>query len=102
MPYAGPLIRLTVRAYSREQAVELATATVTQLRAVHQRLEATPLKAARARPAPLEADLQAAKVYRARQQQAAAAGHQGDAGQKDGQNPTHGSGTCRGRVCSKG
>ena len=29
MPYAGPLIKLSVRAYSREQATELATAAVT-------------------------------------------------------------------------
>ncbi len=58
LPYAGPLIRLTVRAYSRQQASELATATVTQLRAIHQRLEQISLTSARARLAQVEADLQ--------------------------------------------
>ena len=87
MPYAGPLIRLTVRAYSREQATELATATVTQLGAVHQRLEETPLKAARARLTQLEADLQTAEADQTRYQQAASGGNKGDAGSKDVQNP---------------
>ncbi|MEO8997718.1 MAG: Wzz/FepE/Etk N-terminal domain-containing protein [Rhodanobacter sp.] len=87
MPYAGSLIRLTVRAYSREQAIALATATVTQLRAVHQRLEEAPLKAARARLTQLEADLQTAEADRARYQQAATGGNKGDAGSKDVQNP---------------
>src|SRR3546814_5737142 len=35
MPYAGPLIRLTVRAYSREQAVELADRKSTRLNSSH-------------------------------------------------------------------
>ena len=87
MPYAGPLIRLTVRAYSREQATELATATVTQLHAVHQRLEEAPLRAARARLTQLEADLQTVEADRTRYQQAAAGGNKGDAGSKDLQNP---------------
>jgi uncharacterized protein involved in exopolysaccharide biosynthesis len=87
MPYAGPLIRLTVRAYSREQATELATATVTQLRAVHQRLEEAPLKAARARLSQLEADLQTALADQARYRQAAAGGNKGDAAGKDVPNP---------------
>ena len=87
MPYAGPLIRLTVRAYSRQQASELATATVTQLSAIHQRLEEMPLKSARARLAQIEADLQTAEADRARYQKAAAPGNKGDAGSKDVQNP---------------
>jgi uncharacterized protein involved in exopolysaccharide biosynthesis len=74
MPYAGPLIRLTVRAYSREQATELAMATVTRLNAIHQRLEEAPLKAARARLARIEADLKVTEADRARYQQAAAPG----------------------------
>jgi uncharacterized protein involved in exopolysaccharide biosynthesis len=74
MPYAGPLIRLTVRAYSREQAVELATVTVARLHAVHQRLEELPLKAARARLAGIEADLDTARADQARYRQAADAG----------------------------
>ncbi|MEO8746261.1 MAG: Wzz/FepE/Etk N-terminal domain-containing protein [Rhodanobacter sp.] len=87
MPYAGPLIKLSARAYSREQATELATAAVTQLRAIHQRLEETPLKAARARLTQIEADLQTAEADRARYRQAAMPGNKGDAGRKDVQNP---------------
>lgn len=87
MPYAGPLIRLTVRAYSREQAAELATATVARLRTVHQGLEEAPLKAARARLAGVEDDLQTAEADRARYQQAANPGNKGDAGSDDVQNP---------------
>jgi Uncharacterized protein involved in exopolysaccharide biosynthesis len=87
MPYAGPLIRLTVRAYSRQQASELATATVNQLRVVHQRLEEMPLKSARARLAQIEADLQTAEADRARYQQAVAPRSKSDAASKDVQNP---------------
>ncbi|KZC27118.1 Wzz/FepE/Etk N-terminal domain-containing protein [Rhodanobacter denitrificans] len=74
MPYAGPLVRLTVRAYSREQAAELATATVARLAAVHRRQEEAPLQAARARLARIEADLQVAEGDLARYQRAAAPG----------------------------
>lgn len=87
MPYAGPLIRLTVRAYSREQAAELANATVDRLRTVHQRLEEAPLKAARVRLARVEDDLQTAEADRARYQQAAKPGNKGGAGSNDVQNP---------------
>ncbi|OOG41315.1 Wzz/FepE/Etk N-terminal domain-containing protein [Rhodanobacter sp. C05] len=87
LPYAGPLIRLTVRAYSRQQASELATATVTQLRAIHQRLEEISLTSARARLAQIEADLQAAEADQARYQQAATPVNRGDAGTRDVQSP---------------
>ncbi|HEV7122103.1 MAG TPA: Wzz/FepE/Etk N-terminal domain-containing protein [Rhodanobacter sp.] len=87
MPYAGPLIRLTVRAYSREQAAELASATVTRLQAVHQRLEQMPLEAARARLVQLDADLHAAEAERTRYQRATAGHNKGDAGSGDLQNP---------------
>ncbi|MFC5579822.1 Wzz/FepE/Etk N-terminal domain-containing protein [Rhodanobacter terrae] len=87
MPYAGPLIRLTVRAYSRQQASELATATVDQLRLVHQHLEEMPLKSARARLAQIEADLQTAEADRARYQQAVTPRSKSDAASKDVQNP---------------
>ena len=87
MPYAGPLIKLTVRAYSREQAVELATATVARLRAIHQHLEEAPLKAARARLTQLEADLQTALADQARYQQAAMPGNKSGTGSQDVQNP---------------
>jgi len=87
MPYAGPLIRLTVRAYSREQASELATATVKQLGAVHQSLEAALLQAARVRLTQLEDDLRTVEADRARLQRAAAGGASGGASSKDLQNP---------------
>ena len=72
LPYAGPLIRLNVRAYSREQASRFAAATSAQLHALHQRLEVLPLKSARERLAHVEADLQTTMADRARLQQAAA------------------------------
>lgn len=85
--YAGSLVKLTVRAYSRQQASELAAATVARLRAVHQDLEEAPLKSARARLAQIESDLQTAQADRARYQQAAASGSRGGAGGKDMANP---------------
>ncbi|MDW2981325.1 MAG: Wzz/FepE/Etk N-terminal domain-containing protein [Rhodanobacter sp.] len=87
MLYAGSLVKLTVRAYSREQAGALAAATVARLRAVHRELEEAPLKAAHARLAQLEADLQSAEADRARYQQAAAAGNRREAGGQDVANP---------------
>ncbi|MFC5436121.1 Wzz/FepE/Etk N-terminal domain-containing protein [Rhodanobacter umsongensis] len=71
LPYAGPLIRLNVRAYSRQQARQFAAATVAQLHALHRRLEALPLNSARARLARVEADLQTTLADQARLQQAA-------------------------------
>lgn len=87
MLYAGSLVRLNVRAYSRQQASELATATVTQLQALHQRLEALPLKSARARLDHIEADLQTTMADRARLQQASTSKNEGVAGSRDVQNP---------------
>jgi len=87
MPYAGPLIRLSVRAYSRQQASELATATVKQLGAVHQGLEAALLQAARVRLTQLEDDLRTVEADRARLQRVAAGGASGGASSKDLQNP---------------
>ena len=72
LPYAGPLIRLNVRAYSREQASRFAAATSAQLHALHQRLEVLPLKSARERLAHVEADLHTTMADRARLQQVAA------------------------------
>ncbi|TAM61553.1 MAG: lipopolysaccharide biosynthesis protein [Rhodanobacter sp.] len=72
LPYAGPLIRLSVRGYSRQQASALAMATVTALHAVHQRLEAAPLRSARARLDALQSALQIALADRARLQQVVA------------------------------
>jgi LPS O-antigen subunit length determinant protein (WzzB/FepE family) len=87
MLYAGSLVKLTVRAYSRQQASELAAATVARLRTIHRGLEEAPLKSARARLAQIEADLQTAQADRARYQQAAAPGSKGGAGGKDMANP---------------
>lgn len=87
MPYAGPLIRLNVRAYSRQQASQFATATVTRLHVLHQRLEALPLKSARARFDLIEADLQTTMADRARLQQASTSKNEGAAASKDVQNP---------------
>lgn len=81
LPYAGPLIRLRVRAYSREQAAELATATVARLGAIHQRLEEVPLKAARERLARNEVELRTAEADRDRYRQTAVPGS------KDAQGP---------------
>ena len=87
MLYAGSLVKLTVRAYSRQQASELAAATVAQLRLVHQGLEEAPLAAARARLAQIDAGLQAALADQARYRQAAAPGNGDGAGGKDMANP---------------
>jgi hypothetical protein len=74
LPYAGPLIKLTVRAYSPQQAIGLATATVSQLQAVHHQFEATPLRLAHARLDEVQADLQSAVAERDHLQQAAMQG----------------------------
>jgi LPS O-antigen subunit length determinant protein (WzzB/FepE family) len=87
MLYAGSLVKLTVRAYSRQQARELAEATVARLRAVHQGLEEARLKSARARLAQIDSDLQTALADQARYQQAAASRNKGEAGGKDVANP---------------
>lgn len=87
MLYAGSLVKLTVRAYSREQAGALAAATVAQLRAVHRELEEAPLQAAHARLARLEADLRTATADRTRYQQAAEPGNARAAGARDLANP---------------
>lgn len=87
MLYAGSLVKLTVRAYSRQQASELAAATVARLRLVHQGLEEAPLAAARARLAQINGELRTALADQARYQQAAQSGSQGDPGGKDVANP---------------
>lgn len=71
MPYAGPLVKMSVRAYSPQQAQQLATATAAKLQDVHRDIEATPLKLARARLDEVQTELQAALTARAHLQQAA-------------------------------
>jgi hypothetical protein len=87
MPYAGPLIRLNVRAYSRQQATQLAMATVIQLHAVHQHLEAMPLRAARARLEQIQADLQTTMADRVRFQQAGRSANKDDSGSRGAERP---------------
>jgi uncharacterized protein involved in exopolysaccharide biosynthesis len=87
LPYAGPLIRLSVRSYSRRQAGELASATVARLHAIHQPLEEVQLASARARLARIEGDLQTAQADLARYRKAAQPGSPRGPEGKDPANP---------------
>jgi hypothetical protein len=71
LAYAGPLIKVSVRGYSAEQADKFAAATVAQLQAIHRDLQAVPLKLARARLDEVQSSLQTAIAERDRLQQAA-------------------------------
>jgi uncharacterized protein involved in exopolysaccharide biosynthesis len=77
LPYAGPLIKLSVRGYSPQQANRLATATVDQLQAIHQRIAAMALARALARLDEVQKELQAALADRDRLLRAATAGGRG-------------------------
>lgn len=74
MFYAGSVIKMTVRAYSQQQAHQFVLATVDQLRTIHQHIEATPLTLARARLDEVQADLQAAIAERDQLQKTAMSG----------------------------
>ncbi|MFI4959462.1 MAG: Wzz/FepE/Etk N-terminal domain-containing protein [Lysobacterales bacterium] len=87
LPYAGPLIRMSLRGYSAQQARQFAMATVNQLQAIHQRLEATPLQLAKARLDEVQVDLRGALAERDRLQQAVTPATRDDAGSKGLQNP---------------
>ncbi|GGY23128.1 chain-length determining protein [Rhodanobacter panaciterrae] len=87
LPYAGPLIRMSLRGYSAQQARQFALATVNQLHAIHEQLEATPLKLARARLDQIQADLRDAQVERDRLQQAVTPAGKDGAGGKGIQDP---------------
>ncbi|MHA6203603.1 Wzz/FepE/Etk N-terminal domain-containing protein [Dyella soli] len=87
MPYAGPLVKVSVRAYSAAQARQFAEATLDTLRAVHQRIEATPLALARARLDEVQASLSGAIAERDRLQQAAASGSRDDVAGKGSPSP---------------
>ncbi len=87
LPYAGPLIRMSLRGYSSQQARQFAVATVSQLQTIHQRLQATPLQLAKARLGEIQADLRNAQAERDRLQQAITPGNKDDAGSKGIQNP---------------
>lgn len=73
MPYAGPLIRLQVRAYSPQAASRLATVTVDELRSVQRSLAALPLELARARLHEVQAELRGTRADRDRLLKAIAA-----------------------------
>lgn len=66
MPYAGPLIRVKLRADSPRLARRLAEATVARLGALHERLEAKPLAQARQRLQQVQDDLRDTRAERAR------------------------------------
>jgi len=71
LPYAGPLIKLSVRAHSPELARKLAEATVDELKTIHHDAEATTLNFARARLAQVQTDLQQVTAERDHLQQVA-------------------------------
>jgi uncharacterized protein involved in exopolysaccharide biosynthesis len=68
------LIKVSVRALSPQQAEQFAAATVTQLQAIHQGIEALPLKLARQRLDEIEVELQGAVTDRDRLLHAAGQG----------------------------
>jgi LPS O-antigen subunit length determinant protein (WzzB/FepE family) len=76
MPYAGPLIRMSVRANTPERARQLAAATVEHLQGLHRELEAGAIGLAQAHLAQIQSDLDEAAAERERllQQSGAAAG----------------------------
>jgi len=80
LPYAGPLIKLSVRAHSPELARKLAEATVDQLKIIHHDAEAMQLNFARARLAQVQADLQQVTAERDHLQQVATQTKDGFAG----------------------
>ena len=64
LPYAGPLVKFTVRGWSPQQARQFAEATVAQLQALHQQLLARPLAMTQARLGEVQADLDVARNQR--------------------------------------
>ena len=79
LPYAGPLVKFSVRAWSPEQAKQFAEATVAELQVVHQALLAKPLAMTQARLDDVDADLKAAEAQRDQLLQAAKPGAAKDA-----------------------
>ncbi|GGA38882.1 Wzz/FepE/Etk N-terminal domain-containing protein [Dyella nitratireducens] len=70
LPYAGPLVKLTVRGHSAQQAKQFAEATVAQLQTIHRGLETTQLTLARQRLDEVQRDVQNVMAERDRLQQA--------------------------------
>lgn len=79
LPYAGPLVKFSVRGWSPEQARQFAEATVAELQIVHQALMAKPLAMTQARLDAVNADLKTAEAERSQLLQAAAPAGRGDA-----------------------
>lgn len=79
LPYAGPLVKFSVRGWSPEQARQFAEATVAELQIVHQALMAKPLELTQARLNDVDADLKAAEAARNRLVQTATPGTAKDA-----------------------
>ncbi|SFS19941.1 Chain length determinant protein [Dyella sp. OK004] len=82
LPYAGPLVKLTVRGSSPPQARQFAEATVARLHAIHQGLEAKPLALAQARLNEVQSELSGAVTEREQWLQTAG---RNDAASKAGQ-----------------
>lgn len=74
LPYAGPLVKFTVRGWSPQQARQFAEATVAQLQAAHQKLLAAPLAMTQARLSEVQADLDNAQDERRQLTKTAAPG----------------------------
>lgn len=79
LPYAGPLVKFSVRGWSPEQARQFAEATVAELQVVHQALLAKPLAMTQARLSDVDADLKAAEAQRDQLLQTAKPGASKDA-----------------------
>lgn len=75
LPYAGPLVKFTVRGWSPQQARQFAEATVAQLQALHQKLLAGPLAMTQARLSEVQADLDSAQNQRSELQRGVDATH---------------------------
>ena len=71
LPYAGPLVRLSIRANSPELARRLVEGTVAHLQAIHHQIQATALTLATARLDQVQSDLKVALAERDRLQQGA-------------------------------
>ena len=80
LPYAGPLIKLSVRAHSPELARKLAETTVDRLKDIHRSAEAMQLDFAREHLADVQADLQQVTAERDHLQQVATQTKDGFAG----------------------
>jgi LPS O-antigen subunit length determinant protein (WzzB/FepE family) len=79
LPYAGPLVKFSVRGWSPAQARQFAEATVAELQIVHQALMAKPLELTQARLNDVDADLKAAEATRNQLEQTAKPGTARDA-----------------------